>query len=131
MGAGSTAGNAGQLKLMSISGTVNSTTESAAYTYDNLGRLLTSNQTSNGSSAVRRFVYDRWGNRTNVWDTLGPGSGNNNIQSVVLEQSAGAPTNRLTSVTNSGSIVNYTYDSAGNLTNDGVHSYTYDEKTDW
>jgi hypothetical protein len=52
MGAGSTAGNAGQ--LMSISGTINGTTESADYSYDNLGRLVTSNQTSNGSSAQRR-----------------------------------------------------------------------------
>lgn len=60
MGAGSTAGNAGQ--LMTISGTINVTTESASYTYDVLGRLVTSNQTSNGSSAQRRFAYDRWGN---------------------------------------------------------------------
>jgi RHS repeat-associated protein len=29
-------------------------------------------------------------------------------------------------VTNNGSPVNYTYDAAGNVTNDGVHSYTYD-----
>src|SRR6266404_2756493 len=77
MGAGTTAGNAGQ--LMSISGTINSTTESAAYTYDNVGRLVTSNQTSNGSSAQRRFVYDRWGNRSGVWDAV---SGGNQIQSV-------------------------------------------------
>jgi uncharacterized protein RhaS with RHS repeats len=42
MGAGSTAGNAGQ--LMSISGSIGGATESAAYTYDDLGRLITSNQ---------------------------------------------------------------------------------------
>ncbi|HLG14570.1 MAG TPA: hypothetical protein VJH03_08725 [Blastocatellia bacterium] len=59
MGAGSTAGNASQ--LISVSGTINGTSESAAYTYDNLGRLATSNQTSNASSAQRRFAYDRWG----------------------------------------------------------------------
>ncbi|MEK6288220.1 MAG: hypothetical protein AABO57_21080, partial [Acidobacteriota bacterium] len=115
MGAGSTAGNASQ--LMSISGTINSTTESAAYTYDNLGRLVTSNQTSNGASAQRRFAYDRWGNRTGVWDAI---SGGNQIQSITLQQSGGAPTNRLASIT-SGSTVNYTYDAAGNVTNDGVH----------
>ncbi len=63
MGSGSTAGNAGQLMAITNS-TINGTTESAAYTYDNLGRLVTSNQTSNGSSAQRRFEYDRWGNRT-------------------------------------------------------------------
>lgn len=82
MGPASTAGNAGQ--LMSISGTINSTTESAAYKYDYVGRLASSNQTSNGSSAQRRFSYDRWGNRTGVWDAV---SGGNQIQSVVLPQS--------------------------------------------
>jgi RHS repeat-associated protein len=121
MGAGSTAGNAGQ--LMSVSGQIGGTTESASYTYDLLGRLVTSNQTSNGASAQRRFVYDRWGNRTEVWDAT---SGGTQIQSVTLEQSGGAPTNRLTSVTNSGNTVNYAYDSAGNVTSDGVHSYGYD-----
>ncbi|HJQ25363.1 MAG TPA: hypothetical protein VKA60_15695, partial [Blastocatellia bacterium] len=46
----------------------NQTTESASYTYDNVGRLVTSSQTSNSTSAQRRFDYDRFGNRTNVWD---------------------------------------------------------------
>jgi YD repeat-containing protein len=120
MGAGSTVGNAGQ--LMSITGTINSTPESAAYSYDDLGRLVTSNQASNGSSAQRRFAYDRWGNRTAVWDAV---SGGTEIQSITLRQSGGAPTNQIQSVT-SGSIVNYTYDEAGNVKNDGAHSYTYD-----
>ena len=131
MGAGSTAGNAGQ--LMTISGTMGAvpckgcpdttTTETASYTYDVAGRLVTSNQTSNGSSARRRFAYDRWGNRTGMWDSV---SGGNQIQNVVLQQSGGAPTNRLTSVTTSGVTANYSYDAAGNVTNDGVHAYTYD-----
>jgi RHS repeat-associated protein len=120
MGTGSTAGNAGQ--MVSISGTINSTTESAAYTYDDVGRLVTSNQTSNGSSAQRRFAYDRWGNRTGMWDAV---SGGTQIQSITLKQSGGAPTNQIQSVT-SGSTVNLTYDAAGNVTNDGAHSYTYD-----
>jgi RHS repeat-associated protein len=120
MGGGSTAGNAGQ--LMSVSGSIGGATESAAYTYDNLGRLVTSNQTSNSVSAQRRFVYDRWGNRTSVYDAV---TGGNQIQSIALEQSGGAPTNQITSVTQ-GSTVNYSYDSAGNVTNDGAHSFTYD-----
>jgi YD repeat-containing protein len=120
MGGGSTAGNAGQ--LMSVTGSIGGATESAAYTYDNVGRLVTSNQTSNGVSAQRRFVYDRWGNRTEVWNAT---SGGSQIQSVSLEQSGGVPTNRITSVTE-GSTLNYTYDAAGNVTNDGVHSFTYD-----
>ncbi|MFY9574335.1 MAG: RHS repeat-associated core domain-containing protein, partial [Blastocatellia bacterium] len=125
MGTGSTAGNAGQ--LMSASGTVNGTTESAGYTYDLVGRLETSSQTSNGSSAQRRFAYDRWGNRTGVWDAM---TGGTQIQSVSFpssfQQGGSAPTNRIASVTNSGSTVNYTYDAAGNVTNDGAHAYTYD-----
>ncbi|MEK6302569.1 MAG: RHS repeat-associated core domain-containing protein [Acidobacteriota bacterium] len=129
MGTGSTAGNAGQ--LMGISGTINSTTESAAYTYDLLGRLATSNQSSNGSSAQRLFEYDPWGNRTAVYDGL-PGGKTppTQIQSVTLpttvQQGGSAPTNRIGSVTNNGSTVNYTYDSAANVTNDGLHTYTYD-----
>ena len=124
MGAGSTAGNAGQLMAINNNSTINGTAESAAYTYDNLGRLVTSNQTSNGSSAQRRFAYDRWGNRTSVWDAT---NGGNQIQSITLQGSGGIPTNQIASVT-AGSTVNYTYDAAGNVTNDGVHSYTYDSE---
>jgi len=122
MGSGTTAGNTGQ--LVSISGTIGGVTESEAYSYDNLGCLVTSNQTSNGSSAQRRLAYDRWGNRTAMWDAT---SGGNQIQSITLQQSGGAPTNQIASVT-AGSTVNYTYDAAGNVTNDGVHSYGYDSE---
>ena len=92
-GVGSTVGNSHQ--LISLSGTINGTTESASYTYDLLKRLVTSNQTTNGTSAQRHFAYDRWGNRTTVWDTT---SGGNQLQAVTLEQSGGAPTNRIQSV---------------------------------
>lgn len=102
--------------------TINGTPESAAYTYDNLSRLVTSSQTSNGSTAQRRFAYDRWGNRTGMWDAT---SGGNQIQTIALQQSGSAPTNRITSVTGD-STLNYTYDAAGNVTNDGAHTYTYD-----
>jgi RHS repeat-associated protein len=122
MGTGTTAGNPGQ--LTNISGKIGGTTESGAYTYDNLGRLVTSNQTSNAEAAQRRFVYDRWGNRTGVWDAT---SGGNKIQSITLAQSGGAPTNQIQSVTAVGTA-NYFFDAAGNITNDGVHSYTYDSE---
>jgi RHS repeat-associated protein len=116
-GTGSTAGNSGQ--LMGVSGTINGTTESASYTYDLVGRLATSNQTSNGASAQRRFAYDRWGNRTGVWNAT---SGGTQIQTITLQQSGGLPTNRIATVNST----SYSYDSAGNMTNDGAHSYTYD-----
>jgi RHS repeat-associated protein len=132
-GVGTTSGNPGQ--LLSVSGTINGATESASYTYDNLGRLLTSSQTSNSTSAQRRFAYDRWGNRTGVWDAT---SGGTQIQSVSLQSvsfpsTGSAPTNHITSVTNSGSTVSYTYDSVGNgggnVVNDGSHSYAYDSES--
>jgi RHS repeat-associated protein len=114
---------------MSIGGTIGGLTESASYTYDNYGRLVTSNQTSNGSSAQRRFAYDRWANRSSAWDAT---SGGNQIQSVGLQTvsfpgTGSAPTNRITSVT-SGSTLNYSYDANGNTTSDGLHSYTYDSE---
>jgi RHS repeat-associated protein len=108
---------------MSISGTLAGQTESAAFTYDLLGRLASSSQTSNGTSAARQFGYDRWGTRTGVWNAV---SGGSQIQSIALKQSGGAPTNQIASVTNSGIQSNYTYDAAGNLTYDGAHSYQYD-----
>jgi RHS repeat-associated protein len=127
MGVGTNVGNAGQ--LISVSGTLNGTTESAGYTYDNYSRLVTSNQTSNGSSAQRRVAYDRWGNRTGVWNET---SGGTQIQSVTNQTASfpgtgSAATNRITSVT-AGTTVNYTYDANGNVTIDGVHSYGYDSE---
>jgi len=61
-----------------------------------------------------------------MWDAVG---GGNQIQSITLQQSGGAPTNRITSVTTNGtSTVNYSYDAAGNVTNDGLHAYAYDSE---
>jgi hypothetical protein len=123
MGPGTTAGNANQ--LMTVSGTINGTAESANYAYDLWGRVVTSSQTTNNVSAQRRFVYDRWGNRTAVWDAV---TGGNQIQNVSLQQSGGAPTNQVASVT-AGVTVNYVYDSAGNVTGDGTHTYSYDAES--
>ena len=129
MGIGTTPGNAGQLMAINNNSRIGGVAESASYTYDNYGRLVTSNQTSNGSSAQRRFAYDRWGNRSGVWDAT---SGGTQIQSVSNQTASfpgtgNAPTNRITSVT-SGSTSNYTYDANGNVTNDGSQSYTYDSE---
>ncbi len=124
-GVTSTAGNTHQ--MVSLTGTINGTAESVSYSYDLQKRLVTSDQTTNGSSAQRLFSYDRWGNRTAVYDGLPGGKTPPTlIQSVQLEQSGGAPTNRITAVTNNGTPSNYVFDAAGNVTNDGVHSYTYD-----
>jgi RHS repeat-associated protein len=117
-GAETQAGNSGQ--LISISGTINNQSRSQAFTYDDLGRLATA---TGWSSWQRRFVYDRWGNRTGVWDAT---SGGTQIQNITLQQTGGVPSNRLTSVSNSGATVTYTYDSNGNVTGVGQHTYSYD-----
>jgi RHS repeat-associated protein len=72
--------------------------------YDSLNRLTTSSENS-GSNWSQTNAYDRYGNR---WVDLGGGN-----QSLYFSTS----TNR---------ISGYSYDTAGNLLNDGTHSYTYD-----
>jgi RHS repeat-associated protein len=130
-GVGTTAGNSGQLMAIannpsSQPSTINGQTRTQTFTYDDLGRLATA---TGWSAWQRRYAYDRWGNRTGVWDAT---TGGNQIQSVGLQQQAGAPagvpSNRLTSVTNSGVTSPQTYDASGNLTSDGTHNYQYDEE---
>src|SRR5262249_51609386 len=101
LGVGTTAGNTGQLISINNS-TINGSPESASYTYDILGRLATSNQTSNGMSAQRRFAYDRWGNRTAQWDAV---SGGNQIQTVAMQQGSGGPTNGIATISRGGESV--------------------------
>jgi RHS repeat-associated protein len=71
--------------------------------YDSLNRLTTSSES--GSSWSQTNGFDRYGNR---WIDLGGGS-----QSLYFNTS----NNRITGAS---------YDSTGNLLNDGSHSYTYD-----
>jgi RHS repeat-associated protein len=71
--------------------------------YDSLNRLTTSNE--NGTNWSQTNAYDRYGNR---WIDLGGGN-----QSLYFSTS----NNRITG---------FSYDAAGNLLNDGAHSYTYD-----
>ena len=79
------------------SNTTNSVTESASFTYDLQRRLVTSSNQSNGSGYVdRQYTYDRWGNRTAVYNAT---SGGTQIQSVSLVQSPSIPSNQIASVT--------------------------------
>jgi RHS repeat-associated protein len=117
-GASTTPGNTGQ--LMGVTANIAGASRGQQFTYDNVGRLVTASGWN--ASTHRRFDYDRLGNRTGVWDATSSGT---QIQSVILEQSGGAPTNRLTSVTTNGTTVNYAYDPNGNVTNDG-NTYAYD-----
>lgn len=108
-GTGTTAGNSGQ--LMSITATINTVGRNETYTYDDLGRLAS----ATGYYPQRNYSYDQWGNRTGV-------SGGSS-QTVTMQQPGGGVTNNRIATVNG---VGYTYDAAGNLTSDGVHSYKYD-----
>jgi len=116
MGSGTTAGNSGQ--LVSVSGTVNGQGRNQAFTYDNVGRLVTA---TGWGAWARRFGYDKYGNRTAVWDAV---SGGNQLQNTVIAQSGGMTTNRIASLNGT----NFSYDANGNVTGDGARTYTYDAK---
>jgi RHS repeat-associated protein len=126
-GAGTTAGNSGQLMAIGNNpsgqpSSINGQNRNQTFSYDDLGRLVSA---SSWGISQRNYVYDRWGNRTAMSDSI---MGVN--QSISLQQQpgapAGVPSNRITSVTNNGVTSNYVYDASGNLTNDGAHSYQYD-----
>ncbi len=95
--------NNGNLQSVSYSGGGLSYTQS--FGYDALNRLTTSSES--GSSWSQTNGYDQYGNR---WIDYGGG---------VHNLAFSATTNRITT---SG----YSYDSAGNLTNDTVHTYGFD-----
>jgi RHS repeat-associated protein len=84
--------------------------QTSAYGYDEFDRL-TSRTVTTGTAQNFAWVYDRWGNRTQQNVTAGSGPS--------PQYSFNTSTNQ---ITNSG----YAYDAAGNMTNDGFHSYTYD-----
>jgi RHS repeat-associated protein len=102
-----------------MTATINGTAKNQAFSYDNVGRLVT----ATGSGWQRRFAYDRWGNRTGVWNAV---TGGTQIQTISLQQPGGVTNNRIASVGG----VNYVYDNGGagtgNVTSDGGHSYQYD-----
>lgn len=99
-----TTGNNGNVQSITYAGGGLSYTQS--FTYDALNRLATAQENS-GSNWSQMNVYDRYGNRQ-----IDYGSGNYNL-------AFSASTNRITT---SG----FSYDSAGNLTNDTIHAYTFD-----
>jgi RHS repeat-associated protein len=87
-----------------------------AYSYDQFNRLVCSNLATNGTCAsptsgtpTYSYVYDRFGNR---WQQNGPHS--------MIETFTG------NNLGNNNRMDVYTYDAAGNLLNDGTHTYTYD-----
>jgi YD repeat-containing protein len=78
-------------------------TRVVTYTYDGLQRLTSA---SESPGAIYVYAYDNAGNRTGVWVN----------GSQVVNQSYG----------DADQVVGYTYDDAGNLVDDGTHTYDYD-----
>src|SRR5215471_6194691 len=115
-GTGTSAHNSGQLMAISSGSTINSLARDETLTYDNEGRLVTA---AGYSTWQRRYAYDRYGNRTGSWDAT---SGGNQVQNITLGTTGGATNNRIATVNG----VSYTYDAAGDVTSDTLHSYLYD-----
>ena len=102
----------GNSNILSAIDSVNGTWSS--YTYDDFNRLVSSSCTANcpqtQPSLGFSYVYDRYGNR---WSQTATGGGTWNQPSYSFDAN-----NRIAS--------GFTYDAAGNITNDGTYTYTYD-----
>jgi RHS repeat-associated protein len=115
-GAGTNAGNSGQLMAISPGSTIASQARDQKFTYDNVGRLVTA---TGWGVFERRYTYDYLGNRTASFDAT---SGGNQLQNITLATTGGATNNRIAAVNG----VTYSYDLSGNLISDGTHTYLYD-----
>lgn len=86
---------------------------STSYVYDELGRLKTAQTTDLVSSGTWKlgFKYDRYGNR---------------LSQIAQGGTASMPLNEVAADPTTNRIVGFQYDAAGNMTNDGLHNYSYD-----
>ena len=112
MGSSTIAGNSGQ--QVGVTGTINGQNRNQAFTYDNVGRLATATGLSTQGAWARRYEYDRYGNRTAVFDAV---SGGNQLQHAAIMN-----TNRIDNVDG----IVFRYDASGNMTWDGARTYGYD-----
>ncbi|MGC2163148.1 MAG: RHS repeat-associated core domain-containing protein [Silvibacterium sp.] len=78
--------------------------------YDDFGRLASQNVNSGYSGQNFTYTYDRYGNRW-AQNALNGGP---------------SPSVSFNAATNQINSSGYAYDAAGNLTSDGIHTYTYD-----
>jgi hypothetical protein len=81
--------------------------QSSNYSYDEFNRLTSLTVTA-GPAANFTYTYDRYGNR---WQQNAP---------------QGGPQPQLSFNTATNQVSGYAYDAAGNMINDGSHSYVYD-----
>ena len=87
--------------------------QSTSYVYDELGRLKTAQTTDLVSSGTWKlgFKYDRYSNR---------------LAQIPEGGTASMPLNEVAVDPTTNRIAGLQYDAAGNLLNDGLHSYGYD-----
>ena len=119
---GLTFGNASRItQISNYLGVSTTASGTQSFTYDNAGRLLSFNGYINNGNNVanitqtQSFTYDANGNR--LTSKIGTAT--------TSTYTAQTTSNRLTSITGGLTKTN-TYDTAGNLTNDGTTSLTYD-----
>jgi len=86
------------------------------YSYDAYDRLTS----ASAPAFSRSYSYDEWGNLRTV---SGAGGESPNYTINYATNGSGAPTNQISNVNGT---LSYTYDAAGNLTNEGATVYTYD-----
>lgn len=84
-----------------------------SFAYDDLTRLVSA---SMGSSAIQ-YSYDLTGNRTSKV-----------ISGTAYNNTVSPTSNKLTQIQDVGSTNPVQYDAMGNITNDGVNSYTYSDR---
>ncbi|HEY3132430.1 MAG TPA: RHS repeat-associated core domain-containing protein, partial [Acidobacteriota bacterium] len=100
------AGSANNGRITSISNNLDSTA-TISYSYDALNRLQTAVTT--GTQWGLSWTYDRYGNRLSQTATKGS-----------------PPSNSLSIDSNTNRVSTWTYDAAGNVSNDGRNTYAYD-----
>ena len=95
-----------------------------SYTYDGAGRLIQEIRQGSGIDDVFSYTYDAAGNRLSKVSiyNANEGYGTTITETELYSYDAN---NRLTSVSVDGNVVNYTYDSNGNMLTEGNKNYTY------
>ena len=95
----------------------NGLTKSAAYVYDQAGRLVQSQQTVDGSCTVHQYTFDKDSNRTNL-QTLANMDGSCPLDTASADANVNVPRafDSADRIAISAAVAGYTYDNFGNTT---------------
>jgi len=121
-GPGSLGGNSGQLMAIASGSKINNQPRDEAFTYDPVGQLATA---TGWGTWGRKYTADDYGNRLQTIDTQ---NGNAVLQNLTYNTQSGsspsAVNNQVAHDTQNN--ITYGYDTSGNMTSDGAHTYAYD-----